>query len=303
LGECDVSDKGNVSFFCPFCNHRKKKLNIQLNPDNENFGSWHCWVCNAGGIYVHTLLKKLDVTDEVVKNIKKYINVQLLKSENWHEDDELQSNEILTLPKEFISLSQKNNSPDYKNAVYYLKKRNIGIFDIVRYNIGYCETGLYRQRIIIPSYDEKGFLNFFSARSYIEDELKKYDGPSIKKEFIGFELFVNWNEPITLLEGCFDAIAFRRNAIPLFGTIIPTKLRLKIIQKSVKKIYICLDYDAIKKSIKYIEEFINQGIEVHLIPVKEKDPAELGYKYLMKLFNDSKEIKFSDLIKLKLKSK
>lgn len=302
LNAGDVSSKDSASFFCPFCNHRKKKLNIQLNHNSENFGNWHCWVCNAGGLYVHTLLKKIGVNNEIVKSVKKYIEVELLKT-CYGNENESQLKNTLILPKEFISLSQKNNTPDFKNAIYYLKKRKIGIFDIVRYNIGYCETGLYKQRIVIPSYDEKGFLNFFSARSYINDESKKYMGAEVEKDFIGFELFINWNEPITLLEGAFDAIAFRRNAIPLFGTIIPNKLRLKIIQKSVKDLYICLDNDAIKKSLIYIEEFMKQGINLYLVPLNEKDPADSGYEKLVYSSYNCKKIKFSDLMKLKLSTK
>ena len=35
---------GEHAFYCPFCNHHKKKL--QINTETQK---WHCWVCNTGG--------------------------------------------------------------------------------------------------------------------------------------------------------------------------------------------------------------------------------------------------------------
>ena len=49
-------------------------------------------------------------------------------------------------------------------------------------------------------------------------------GPKVSKDIIGFNLFINWNEPIVIVEGAFDAIAVKRNAIPLFGKVILDKL-------------------------------------------------------------------------------
>ena len=39
-----------------------------------------------------------------------------------------------------------------------------------------------------------------------------------------FENQINWNEPITLVEGVFDAMAVKRNAIPLLGKFVPKTL-------------------------------------------------------------------------------
>ena len=94
---------------------------------------------------------------------------------------------------------------------------------------------------------------------------------------IPFELFINWNLPLILCEGPFDAIAIKRNAIPLLGSNIQGSLMKKIVTSTVKKIYIALDSDAIKKSIKYAEEFINEGKEVYIVELQGKDPSEMGF--------------------------
>ena len=106
----------------------------------------------------------------------------------------------------------------------------------------------------------------------------KYRNSPTSKDIIGFDLFINWDEPIILCEGVFDAMAFRRNAIPLFGKTVMNKLQKKIIESNVKKIYLALDNDALEDAIKISDNFINNGIDVRMIKFKEKDPSEIGFK-------------------------
>ena len=149
--------------------------------------------------------------------------------------------------------------------------------DIVRYNIGYCDSGMYGNRIIVPSYSETGELNYFIARDVFDGGMK-YKNPPVSKDVVGFELFINWDEPIILCEGVFDAIAIRRNAIPLFGKTIPKSLRKKIYEKKVKEIYILLDSDAIKDSIKITDDLMRNGINVYFVKLSEEDPSDMGFK-------------------------
>ena len=77
-----------------------------------------------------------------------------------------------------------------------------------------------------------------------EDDTFKHKNPQVSKDIVGFELHINWNYPVCLVEGAVDAIAIKRNAIPLFGKTIPDQLKHRIIENNVKTIYICLDKDA-----------------------------------------------------------
>ena len=43
--------------------------------------------------------------------------------------------------------------------------------DILKHNIGYCDEGKYSNRIIIPSYDSDGQLNFFVGRDFYKSKL------------------------------------------------------------------------------------------------------------------------------------
>jgi len=100
--------------------------------------------------------------------------------------------------------------------------------------------------IIIPSYDANGTLNYFTARSFEKEPFRKYKNPSVSRDIVPFEMFINWSSPLVLCEGPFDAIAIKRNAIPLLGKNIQSSLMKKIVSSKVEKIYIALDSDAIK---------------------------------------------------------
>ena len=156
--------------------------------------------------------------------------------------------------------------------------------------------------MIIPSYDASGELNYFVGRSIYKDGMK-YKNPPVSKDVIGFELFINWDEPLILCEGVFDAIAVKRNAIPLFGKTIPKKLMKKIYEKQVKTIYILLDSDAYWDSIKMTDVLMRNGIDVQLIRLKDKDPSEMGFAKVIDVIKKSSKTSFSDLIRMKLNGK
>jgi len=181
----------------------------------------------------------------------------------------------------------------------YLYNRGIDDSDILKYNIGYCTEGLYSNRIIIPSYNSDGQLNFFVGRDFYDSKMKYRNSPTTK-DIVGFDLFINWDEPIILCEGVFDAMSFKRNAIPLFGKTVMNELQKKIIEFKVKVIYLSLDSDAIIDAIKISENFINNGIELRMMEFQENDPNEIGFEKLLYLIKETSVTKFSDLMKMKL---
>ena len=148
------------------------------------------------------------------------------------------------------------------------------------------KRGPYSGKIIIPSYDCEGQLNYFVSRAFYENDSYKHKNPKVSKDIIGFDMLINWNEPIILCEGAFDAITIKRNAIPLFGKMINPKLRIKIIEEGVKEIYICLDQDALKNAKHIAHTFLQEGINVHLVKLDKEDPNELGYKKITEKIED-----------------
>jgi hypothetical protein len=280
------------SHHCPFCHHPKKKLQINLNTQQ-----FHCWVCDARGNRISSLLRKLKVDVKTIQRIK-----DIYGDDDYNYNPNEDYPEKLELPKEYkqLHIKPKSINPHYNHAISYLKRRGIGLDLIVRYNIGYCESGDYGGRIIIPSYDGNGELNYFIARSFYEDNKMKYKNPPVSRNVIMFENHINWSEDITLVEGGFDAFSVRRNVIPLLSKFILPKLKTKIKEMGVKKINILLDPDAIQSSVKHTEYFLKNGIEVNNIILTEGDAGELGFEKVNKLIKESKETKWDDLILTKI---
>ena len=278
LGKSRSSTKDNLAFNCPFCHHYKPKLEIDIVTQH-----WHCWVCNASGRKIAVLYRKVNASREKISQI-----ITLLDDIEYKPNKTTTDTPVIALPSEYQPLWKINQaSPDFRNAVHYLKKRGISIYDILKYRIGYCESGEYSGKIIIPSYDANGSLNYFVARAFYDSDKFKHKNPKVSKNIIGFELHINWDLPIVLVEGAFDAIAIKRNAIPLFGKTISNILKKRIVEKQVKTIYICLDQDARKQALDTAEYFIANGIDVYLVDLIGKDPSELGFKIVKQLIDET----------------
>jgi DNA primase len=300
LGKGKTTNKGNIAHHCPFCHSTRKKLEVQAVTNDKGENPWHCWICNKSGKKVSTLFKALNVSREKLTELYGILNTHYKYSKEKN-DGLYSSTTTLDLPKEYVPLFKRSESIEYRNAIHYLiSKRNVSLSEIVKYGIGYCESGEYAKKIIIPSYDDKGKLNYFVGRAYYDSESFKHKNPDVSKNCVGFELFINWLLPLVLVEGSFDAIAVRRNAIPLFGKTISEDLRKKIIEHKVSKLYICLDKDAQKQALAHAEYFMNNGIEVYFVDLKEKDPAEIGFEKMCVLIKETTPLTFSRFMEYKL---
>jgi len=149
---------------------------------------------------------------------------------------------------------------------------------MIKYSMGYTTHGPYRGRIIIPSFDEDGEINYFVARSYTNHRMK-YKNPEFPKEEIIFnESRIKWDEDIYLVEGVFDML-FLDNAIPILGKTVSDNLWGKLYEKSEKNIIVCLDGDAWEDAEQLYRKLdggrLNNRIRVIKMP-KDKDVAELG---------------------------
>jgi len=296
MGKGRSTARNNTAFHCPFCNHSKPKLEIQIHTNEKKENPWHWWVCGEKGKTLISLFKKLKAPSSKIQELNSLIKPGTKQVEQF---------QTLALPKEFIPLSQINNLDsvskiEAKHAIKFLKNRKITEDDIFKYNIGFCVEGSFNHRIIVPSYDADGNLNYFVTRTYIPDESQKYKNPPVGKNTIGWEYYINWNTPIILVEGIFDALTIKRNVIPLFGKTISEELMKKIVSSQVQKIYVALDNDALREALKHCEKLMSFGKEVYLVELDGKDANEIGFENFLNIIENTEPVTFSSLVNKKL---
>jgi len=289
LGNSYTLRNGEIAFKCPLCNHHKNKLQINLQKQK-----WHCWICNEGGKKLHYLLKQVNAPTDIIKSILDLVGEVKYDTPNNIKD------EVLTLPLEFKSLYHASDNIIYRHALKYLNSRDIYLNEIIKYNIGYADSGIYKNRIIIPSYDKIGTLNYFIARDIFPNSDMKYKNPMVSRNIIPFELYISWKYPIVLCEGVFDAIAIKRNAIPLLGKFPSKKLILRMIESRIKDVFIALDKDAKLDALKLSNILMGYNKNVYLMNMNIKDPSEMGFSYFWRVASETKKANFSDLIRNRL---
>jgi len=286
-----------ATYFCPWgCKPDKRKLEVSI--DGPDFGSYHCWICNTAGRSIRSLFYKLKAKESYFNDLYKIIGKEWIYSEN-------REKRIvdLSLPDEFTPLWNPSKSFGYGYSMSYLKDRNVTMDDIIRYNIGYCDKGIYKDRVLVPSYNKDGNVNFFAGRAYHEGNSYKYMLPPWPKDIIGFELFINWNyDYVTVTEGVFDAITIKNNSIPLFGTSMSNALKERIIISGIPRVNLVLDGDeaGINGAIKIYEFLQPFDINVHFILLEEKDASVIGFEKINDIINNSSTTTFKDIIKIKL---
>ena len=263
-------NRGQISFNCPVCDDDRNKHNLEVNyVDNV----YKCWSCgDSEG--THGPLGKLFDKYGNKKQKKIY---QVLKPETVVKREKPKKQ--LKLPEGFTLF--KDSSPVYpvrRAAINYLHNRGITDLMIEKYQIGFCDKGDHAGRIVIPSYDSKGELNYYIARSWNPMSRAKYKNPEAEKDKIIFwENLIDWNKDIYLVEGAFDGL-FVENSIPMLGKHMSELLFNTIYKKAKGDVIICLDADAWQNSVKLYHELHGGELwgRIKLIKLPDdKDIADL----------------------------
>jgi len=261
LGRYYVSGEEHI-FKCGFCNHHKRKLSVNI-PKNK----YKCWICETSGNDIRRLVRRFGSSDELAEWDKLTKRVNILDFDTLFEQEEEEPPVKVRLPKEFKSLVGAKDSYDTKRVKRYLKNRDVTDKDIRRWKMGYCSEGEYAGRVMIPSFDDKGYLNYFVGRAY-GDAFPKYKNPPVSKNIVFNQLMVDWTKDIILVEGVFDAVVAGANAIPILGSYI--KEDGKLFQEIVNHgsdVYLALDPDAEKTTRRIIQTLLSSDVKVYKIDI------------------------------------
>jgi|TARA_Y100000310_G_C20616388_1_gene780860 DNA primase len=254
-------------FYCPVCKHHKRKFSINLEKD-----AFKCWICDYYGRSLRRLVRKFGDFRTLQQWDKLNGREDITKFDDiFSEDDEAELLQRIDLPKEFVSLANEDLSLAMMPALNYLENRGVTKKDVLRWKVGCCMRGDYSNRVIIPSFDEEGYVNYFVARTF-SGAWKKYLNPPVSKDIIFNELYLDFDKDLIVVEGIFDAIIAGPNAVPILGSTL--RENSKLFQQIVKNdtpVYIGLDIDAENKSKKIIKDLLNYGIEIYKIDTSGYD--------------------------------
>lgn len=268
-------------FYCPVCKHHKPKLSVNLEKN-----VFKCWVCQYSGQTIFRLVRRYGnfLQRQRWEELDGTVDLSISLYDQMFGEIEEEEEQVLSLPEEFRSLANKKVPISGVPARNYLKSRGITKKDIVRWKIGYCSSGEYGERIVVPSFNLDGRVNYFVARSYGDGyKYKNPDGAS--KDIIFNHLYVDWKNPVHLVEGVFDAIQ-AGNAIPLLQCSLREDSKLfQEITKHDTPIYIALDPEAEREAMGLIKKLLEYDIECYKVDVSgEEDVGDMGKeKYLARV--------------------
>ena len=156
---------------CPKCcseesRRKKKKLSIRLDT-----GMHHCWICGLKGKTLLYTVKRFHPT-----RIDEYARIFEEKEYQSKLTVEEDQEEVLTLPEGFVPLSEiyRSRDPDVRDVVNYLHLRGLDLSDFYKWRLGTCLGGRFCRRVIMPSFDAAGDVNYYTARSIDFGTSKKF---------------------------------------------------------------------------------------------------------------------------------
>lgn len=313
------TDSPQQQYNCPCCAQENGgipdgKYNLEIN---LILGKYKCWKCEDthgtkgnlsrlirqyGG---QTSYKRYKAEiDSIIKTKLYDINAFVEKpvAEVYKQE--------LVLPKTFRRINLNGYCKPMVRE--YLESRNIDQNIVDKYNMGYTEWEEndkdWSYRIIIPSYDEYGDINFFVGRDYTNNKkrikYKNCDAP--KKDIIFQESLIDWDSDIILVEGALDCVYFTGNSIALLGKVLKPDMKLyqAIRDKANGKIIICLDSDTNPIETKNIYNLLNKGRlrdKIWYIDLgRDKDFGEIyeqgGAKAIAKAISNARQFKETELI-------
>jgi len=170
----------------------------------------------------------------------------------------------------------------------------------------------WMQQILYPdthnrNNPRKRVLNYFVIRklNYYEKGTK-YFNPKFFKTHSSIpridrcinNAYVNWELPLVLVEGIFDALTIHRNVLPLLGTALPESIIESLLLHNTPEVIVCLDQDASAKQGHIAQQCLNLGIKivrVASLPTGE-DPSSLGHEKIWDYLNNASPYDFTKKI-------
>lgn len=286
-----TGNRKEVHFNCPICGETRHRMFVNLSS-----GKTYCHNCEYSSNIIGLIQWIEGVSFTKANDIFKDIKGNMVIPEDISQDyvshlfDEdfrldLQKRPI-PLPEEYTLLNPDKTNLVTKRAIKYLNSRKISNKQIVEHKMGFCMSGEYKNRVIIPI-TENGNLKFWVGRSISKDAKLKEKSPSnedyqISKSEVIFNIdkAAKKYHSIVLSEGIFDSLSWGDIGCSLLGkTLYKGQLNILLDYRELltEGVYVAVDWDAKDKATE-IAETLSEYFRVKVINIpKEYDDPN---KYL-----------------------
>lgn len=302
FGKGRLSSNGiNFDVRCPICapsDPTKKKLSIRTDNDAN-----HCWVCGFKSRSLAPLLKKYGSQTDQAKYREVFGGSSSGKSE-LVTGEKIEENK-LEFPEDFQLLPLASTvDPDVKASWKYILSRGLSEKEAWYFKLGISNIPKWKRRIIMPSFDALGNINYFIARAIDKDRKPKYDNPHVDhRQLIFNELNINWSKRLILVEGPFDMTKCPNNTTALLGSDFSEQHELfNRILINDTPIALCLDGDMWQtKTPKIVKKLQEYNVDTVVIDVRPwGDPGNMSKSEFQDAFEDAKPFDWIDMFNGKL---
>jgi len=291
-------DGSNVAVKCPACKEKKGKFSI-------NVSNWmcHCWICGVKSRNIYFILKK-HISINVASSFAKEFG--LPKDARKHSEPDQAEEEEVKIPDGFILLSEYlEKDPDIRDVIGYCMRRGLTRRDMRFFRVGTAKNLEFRRRVIIPSFDNMGNVNYFVSRTIDPKGYPKYANSKARKmEIIFNEMNINWKKELVLVEGPFDLFKSSENSTCLLGSKLPVSCKLfrKIVENKTP-VVLALDEDMQRESCKIATLLSSYGCQVKIFPpIPGRDIGDMSKKEFKEKMNQLRQWESDSTLRFKIQS-
>ncbi|MDR0804071.1 MAG: DNA primase [Rickettsiales bacterium] len=313
-----LTRKGNQYWgYCPFHNEKTPSFSVR-----EDWGKYHCFGCSESGDIISFTMKTKNLEFRAaLEELAKMAGIKM-------PDYKPKTQQQIDSEKSYLEIhaaaakiySEKLFSPDGEFALNYVRNRGFTDEMIKKYGIGYApknnivsarlgaapgvqKTGLvrsgdygqydfFREKLMFPIFDERGFVVAFSGRSLDGSEPKYINTGETEFFHKGKIVFglnfaknaIHKNNRSIVVEGQIDAIQMQCNGfgetVAPLGTAL-TADHLAILCKSNRNLVFCFDGDgagakAAARAVGLVMPLIRDNSDVRFAFVSGgKDPDDI----------------------------
>jgi hypothetical protein len=211
---------------------------------------------------------------------------------------------VVRLPADFQLLATSTSvHPNVKAIRKYLWARGLTDDDFWYFKFGYSQEYRWSRRVIMPSFDSEGSLNYFTARAVDQDRSMRYDNADAEKSQIIFnEMNIDWTQRLVVCEGPFDMVKCGENAVPLLGnTMLESSILFCNIIAHSTPIVIALDSKETSKMQRIAQKLAEYDVDAMIVNVSPfKDPGEMSKEQFQEALHKARSVSWGEMFTSRL---